>query len=50
MRTAEYRISNRRMSKEGILSFFIVLKDRAQRFHPSKFDIQYSAVLRFAFQ
>ena len=27
-----------RMSKEGILSIFIYLKDRAQRFHPSKFD------------
>ena len=25
------------MSKEGILSIFIDLKDRAQRFHPSKF-------------
>ena len=31
-----------RISKEGILSIFIKKKDRAQRFHPSKFDIRYS--------
>jgi hypothetical protein len=27
-----------RMSKEGILPIFMDSKDRAQRFHPSKFD------------
>jgi hypothetical protein len=27
-----------RISKEGILSIFMDLKDRAQRFHLSKFD------------
>jgi len=36
------------MSKEGILTIFIASKDRAQRNHPSTFDILYSAVLRFA--
>jgi len=41
---SEYRIMNIecRISKEGILSIFIKKKDRAQRFHPSKFDIRYS--------
>jgi hypothetical protein len=49
--TANRRISNIecRMSKEGILSILIALIERAKRFHPSKFDIQNSAVLRFAF-
>jgi hypothetical protein len=49
--TMNRRISNveYRMSKEGILSILMVLIGRAKRFHPSKFDIQNSAVLRFAF-
>jgi len=38
------------MLKEGILSIFNKSKDRAQRFQTSIFDIQYSAVLRFAFR
>jgi hypothetical protein len=33
----EDKKANTRISKEGFLSIFIDLKDRAQRFHPSKF-------------
>jgi hypothetical protein len=44
--TAEYRMSN----TEGRNSIdHKATKDRAERFHPSKFNIQNSAVLRFAF-
>jgi hypothetical protein len=48
---ANRKISNAecKILKEGIRSILMVLMDRAKRYHPSKFDIQNSAVLRFAF-
>jgi len=47
-RTAEPQNIECRMSKEGILSVFIDLKGRAQRFHPSKFCGSIFEILRFA--
>ena len=47
-RTEEPQNIEYRMSKEGILSIFVDSKDRAQRFHPSKFCGSIFEILRFA--